>query len=199
MRDDVYVQIPLEQVKVGDLIRVRPGEKIAVDGTVLEGETSIDESMVTGESIPVDKSVGDAVIGSTINNSGTIIFRAEKVGSETMLAQIVDFVKKAQTSRAPIQDLTDKISGIFVPAVVILGLLTFWIWFVFLGESFVTSLLYGVAVLIIACPCALGLATPTALMVGTGRSAKMGILLKNGTVYRKSKKSKQLFLIRQEP
>ena len=188
LRDDVYVQIPLEQVKVGDLIRVRPGEKIAVDGTVIEGETSIDESMVTGESIPVDKSVGDAVIGSTINNSGTIIFRAEKVGSETMLAQIVDFVKKAQTSRAPIQDLTDKMSGIFVPAVVILGLLTFWIWFVFLGESFVTSLLYGVAVLIIACPCALGLATPTALMVGTGRSAKMGILLKNGTVLQEIQK-----------
>ena len=188
LRDDVYVQMPLEQVKVGDLIRVRPGEKIAVDGTVLEGETSIDESMVTGESIPVDKSVGDAVIGSTINNSGTIIFRAEKVGSETMLAQIVDFVKKAQTSRAPIQDLTDKISGIFVPAVVILGLLTFWVWFVLLGDSFVTSLLYGVAVLIIACPCALGLATPTALMVGTGRSAKMGILLKNGTVLQEIQK-----------
>ena len=188
LRDDVYVQIPLEQVKVGDLIRVRPGEKIAVDGTVVEGETSIDESMVTGESIPVDKSVGDTVIGSTINNSGTIIFRAEKVGSETMLAQIVDFVKKAQTSRAPIQDLTDKISGIFVPAVVILGLLTFWIWFVVLGESFVTSLLYGVAVLIIACPCALGLATPTALMVGTGRSAKMGVLLKNGTVLQEIQK-----------
>ncbi|MBZ2119764.1 heavy metal translocating P-type ATPase [Streptococcus infantis] len=188
LRDDVYVQIPLEQVKVGDLIRVRPGGKIAVDGTVLEGETSIDESMVTGESIPVDKSVGDAVIGSTINNSGTIIFRAEKVGSETMLAQIVDFVKKAQTSRAPIQDLTDKISGIFVPAVVILGLLTFWVWFVLLGNSFVTSLLYGVAVLIIACPCALGLATPTALMVGTGRSAKMGILLKNGTVLQEIQK-----------
>ena len=188
LRDDVYVQIPLEQVKVGDLIRVRPGEKIAVDGTVLEGETSIDESMVTGESIPVDKSVGDAVIGSTINNSGTIIFRAEKVGFETMLAQIVDFVKKAQTSRAPIQDLTDKISGIFVPAVVILGLLTFWVWFVLLGDSFVTSLLYGVAVLIIACPCALGLAIPTALMVGTGRSAKMGILLKNGTVLQEIQK-----------
>ena len=188
LRDDVYVQIPLEQVKVGDLIRVRPGEKIAVDGIVLEGETSIDESMVTGESIPVDKSAGDTVIGSTINNSGTLVFKAEKVGSETMLAQIVDFVKKAQTSRAPIQDLTDKISGIFVPAVVILGLLTFWIWFVFLGESFVTSLLYGVAVLIIACPCALGLATPTALMVGTGRSAKMGVLLKNGTVLQEIQK-----------
>ena len=188
LRDDAYIQIPLEQVKVGDLIRVRPGEKIAVDGIALEGETSIDESMVTGESVPVDKSVGDAVIGSTINNSGTIIFRAEKVGSETMLAQIVDFVKKAQTSRAPIQDLTDKISGIFVPAVVILGILTFWVWFVLLGESFVTSLLYGVAVLIIACPCALGLATPTALMVGTGRSAKMGVLLKNGTVLQEIQK-----------
>ena len=192
LRDNVYVQIPLEQVKVGDLIRVRPGEKIAVDGTVIEGETSIDESMVTGESIPVDKSVGDAVIGSTINNSGTIIFRAEKVGSETMLAQIVDFVKKAQTSRAPIQDLTDKISGIFVPAVVILAILTFWIWFVLLGASFVTSLLYGVAVLIIACPCALGLATPTALMVGTGRSAKMGVLLKNGTVLQEIQKVQTL-------
>ena len=192
LRDDVYVQIPLEQVKVGDLIRVRPGEKIAVDGTVIEGETSIDESMVTGESIPVDKSVGDTVIGSTINNSGTLIFKAEKVGSETVLAQIVDFVKKAQTSRAPIQDLTDKISGIFVPAVVILAILTFWVWFVLLEASFVTSLLYGVAVLIIACPCALGLATPTALMVGTGRSAKMGVLLKNGTVLQEIQKVQTL-------
>ena len=188
LREDNYVQVPLDQVKVGDLIRVRPGEKIAVDGIVVEGVSSIDESMVTGESLPVDKTVGDAVIGSTINNSGTLVFRAEKVGSETVLAQIVDFVKKAQTSRAPIQDLTDKISGIFVPAVVILGLLTFWVWFVLLGDSFVTSLLYGVAVLIIACPCALGLATPTALMVGTGRSAKMGVLLKNGTVLQEIQK-----------
>ena len=192
LRDDSYVQVPLEQVKVGDLIRVRPGEKIAVDGVVVEGVSSIDESMVTGESLPVDKTVGDTVIGSTINNSGTLIFRAEKVGSETVLAQIVDFVKKAQTSRAPIQDLTDKISGIFVPAVVILAILTFWIWFVLLGASFVTSLLYGVAVLIIACPCALGLATPTALMVGTGRSAKMGVLLKNGTVLQEIQKVKTL-------
>lgn len=192
LREDSYVQVPLEQVKVGDLIRVRPGEKIAVDGVVVEGISSIDESMVTGESLPVDKTVGDTVIGSTINNSGTLIFRAEKVGSETVLAQIVDFVKKAQTSRAPIQDLTDKISGIFVPAVVILAILTFWIWFVLLGASFVTSLLYGVAVLIIACPCALGLATPTALMVGTGRSAKMGVLLKNGTVLQEIQKVKTL-------
>ena len=192
LRDDSYVQVPLDQVKVGDLIRVRPGEKIAVDGVVVEGISSIDESMVTGESLPVDKIVGDTVIGSTINNSGTLVFKAEKVGSETVLAQIVDFVKKAQTSRAPIQDLTDKISGIFVPAVVILAILTFWIWFVLLGASFVTSLLYGVAVLIIACPCALGLATPTALMVGTGRSAKMGVLLKNGTVLQEIQKVKTL-------
>ena len=192
LRDDRYVQVPLEQVKVGDLIRVRPGEKIAVDGVVVEGVSSIDESMVTGESLPVDKTVGDTVIGSTINNSGTLVFKAEKVGSETVLAQIVDFVKKAQTSRAPIQDLTDKISGIFVPAVVILAILTFWIWFVWLGASFVASLLYGVAVLIIACPCALGLATPTALMVGTGRSAKMGVLLKNGTVLQEIQKVQTL-------
>lgn len=192
LRDDRYVQVPLDQVKVGDLIRVRPGEKIAVDGVVVEGVSSIDESMVTGESLPVDKTVGDTVIGSTINNSGTLVFKAEKVGSETVLAQIVDFVKKAQTSRAPIQDLTDKISGIFVPAVVILAILTFWVWSVFLGASFVTSLLYGVAVLIIACPCALGLATPTALMVGTGRSAKMGVLLKNGTVLQEIQKVQTL-------
>lgn len=192
LRDDRYVQVPLEQVKVGDLIRVRPGEKIAVDGVVVEGMSSIDESMVTGESLPVDKTVGNTVIGSTINNSGTLIFKAEKVGSETVLAQIVDFVKKAQTSRAPIQDLTDKISGIFVPAVVILAILTFWVWFVLLEASFVTSLLYGVAVLIIACPCALGLATPTALMIGTGRSAKMGVLLKNGTVLQEIQKVQTL-------
>ena len=192
LRDDSYVQVPLDQVKVGDLIRVRPGEKIAVDGVVVEGVSSIDESMVTGESLPVDKTVGDTVIGSTINNSGTLVFKAEKVGSETVLAQIVDFVKKAQTSRAPIQDLTDKISGIFVPVVVILAILTFWIWFVLLEASFVTSLLYGVAVLIIACPCALGLATPTALMVGTGRSAKMGVLLKNGTVLQEIQKVQTL-------
>ncbi len=192
LRVDRYVQVPLEQVKVGDLIRVRPGEKIAVDGVVVEGVSSIDESMVTGESLPVDKVVGDTVIGSTINNRGTLVFKAEKVSSETVLAQIVDFVKKAQTSRAPIQDLTDKISGIFVPAVVILAILTFWIWFVLLGASFVTSLLYGVAVLIIACPCALGLATPTALMVGTGRSAKMGVLLKNGTVLQEIQKVQTL-------
>lgn len=188
LKDGRYVQVSVEDIHIGDLIRVRPGEKIAVDGVITEGATSIDESMVTGESLPVEKSVGDSVIGSTINSNGTIVFRAEKVGADTMLAQIVDFVKKAQSSHAPIQDLTDKVSGIFVPVVAILAILTFWVWFVFLGASAVEAMLYGVAVLIIACPCALGLATPTALMVGTGRSAKMGVLIKNGTVLQEIQK-----------
>ena len=186
-----------EDIQIGDLIRVRPGEKIAVDGTIVEGSTTIDESMVTGESLPVEKSVGDAVIGSTINSNGTILFKAEKVGSETLLSQIVDFVKMAQSSRAPIQDLTDKISGIFVPVVTILAIATFWVWSVLLGASLQEAMLYAVSVLIIACPCALGLATPTALMVGTGRSAKMGVLIKMEQFFKKCKRFKPLCLIRQ--
>ncbi|KXT76999.1 Lead, cadmium, zinc and mercury transporting ATPase / Copper-translocating P-type ATPase [Streptococcus sp. DD12] len=181
-RDGAYVSVPLSEVVIGDRVRVLPGEKIAVDGRIIEGETSIDESMVTGESMPVKKAVGDSVIGSTISTNGTIVFEAQKVGDDTMLAQIVDFVKKAQASHAPIQDLTNTISGIFVPVVSILAIVTFVVWYVFLGASAIQAMLYGVAVLIIACPCALGLATPTALMVGTGRSAKMGVLIKNGTV-----------------
>lgn len=188
LRDGNYVEVAAEDIQIDDLIRVRPGEKIAVDGTIVEGSTTIDESMVTGESLPVEKSVGDAVIGSTINSNGTILFKAEKVGSETLLSQIVDFVKMAQSSRAPIQDLTDKISGIFVPAVTILAIATFWVWSVLLGASLQEAMLYAVSVLIIACPCALGLATPTALMVGTGRSAKMGVLIKNGTVLQEVQK-----------
>ncbi|MDU1715525.1 MAG: copper-translocating P-type ATPase, partial [Streptococcus vestibularis] len=188
LRDGNYVEVPAEDIQIDDLIRVRPGEKIAVDGTIVEGSTTIDESMVTGESLPVEKSVGDAVIGSTINSNGTILFKAEKVGSETLLSQIVDFVKMAQSSRAPIQDLTDKISGIFVPVVTILAIATFWVWSVLLGASLQEAMLYAVSVLIIACPCALGLATPTALMVGTGRSAKMGVLIKNGTVLQEVQK-----------
>lgn len=188
LRQGEYVDIPLSQVVVGDIIRVLPGEKIAVDGTITEGKTNIDESMVTGESMPASKTIGDKVIGSTINTNGTIVFEAEKVGDETMLAQIVDFVKKAQSSHAPIQDLTDKISGIFVPVVAILAILTFVVWYSFLGSSAIKAMLYGVAVLIIACPCALGLATPTALMVGTGRSAKMGVLIKNGSVLQEVQK-----------
>ncbi|MCT3399410.1 copper-translocating P-type ATPase [Lentilactobacillus hilgardii] len=175
-----YVKTPLEQVQVGDMIRVRPGEKVPVDGVVTEGVTNINESMVTGESMPVVKKIGDNVIGSTINSDGMIIFRATKVGKDTALSQIVELVRKAQTSHAPIQNLTDRISGIFVPAVLIAAILTFVIWFVFLGAPAVQAMLFAVSVIVIACPCALGLATPTALMVGTGRSAKMGVLIKNG-------------------
>lgn len=182
LRDGQYVKVPLAEVKVGDLIRVKPGEKIPVDGEITEGTTTLDESMVTGESMPVTKKKGDAVVGSTINNNGTIIFKATKVGKDTMLSQIVDLVKKAQTSHAPIENLTDTISGYFVPVVLILAILTFIIWYVFLGASLVSAMLFAVSVVVIACPCALGLATPTALMVGTARSAKMGVLIKNGEV-----------------
>ena len=182
LKDGKFVKVPLGQVQVGDLIRVRPGEKVPVDGTITDGSSTIDESMVTGESIPVAKKVGDAVVGSTINSNGTITFKATKVGSDTMLAQIVDMVKKAQTSHAPIQNLTDKISNIFVPTVLIIAILTFIVWYSFLGATAVQAMLFAVSVVVIACPCALGLATPTALMVGTARSAKMGVLIKNGEV-----------------
>ncbi|WCG35461.1 copper-translocating P-type ATPase [Companilactobacillus farciminis] len=182
MRDGKLVKIPLDQVVEGDLIRVKPGQKIAVDGVITEGSSTVDESMVTGESMPVTKKIGDKVIGSTINSNGTFMFKAEKVGSDTMLSQIVELVKKAQNSHAPIQNLTDKVSEIFVPAVLILSILTFLVWYVFLGATIAKALIFAVSVVVIACPCALGLATPTALMVGTGRGAKMGILIKNGEV-----------------
>ncbi|WP_317638004.1 copper-translocating P-type ATPase [Lactobacillus xylocopicola] len=177
-----FIELPIEQVVSGDLIQVRPGEKIPVDGQVVSGQSSIDESMVTGESIPVKKQVGDSVIGATINQTGSIVIKAQKVGSDTMLAQIIEIVQKAQNSHAPIQNLTDKVSDIFVPAVLIIALVTFLVWFVFLGKSVATALIYAVSVLVIACPCALGLATPTALMVGTGLGAKHGILIKNGEI-----------------
>ena len=182
MRAGQFVQVPLQEVQVDDILRVKPGQKIAVDGVITQGTSSIDESMVTGESMPVTKKVGDQVIGATINKIGTFLFQAQKVGPDTLLSQIVEMVKKAQTSRAPIQKLTDKISNIFVPAVLIIAILTFVIWNIFLQASTVRALLFAVSVVIIACPCALGLATPTALMVGTGRSAKAGILIKNGEV-----------------
>lgn len=179
---EAFIKLPLDQVQVGDLIRVKPGEKIPVDGQVVSGSTNVDESMVTGESLPVTKKVGDSVVGTTINTNGTILLRATKVGKDTMLAQIVEMVRKAQTSHAPIQNLTDQISHIFVPAVLIIAILTFVIWYVFLGSTPVEAMLFAVSVVVIACPCALGLATPTALMVGTSRSAKMGVLIKNGEV-----------------
>jgi Cu+-exporting ATPase len=170
LRNGEFVKLPLKEVHVGDILRVKPGEKIPVDGTITEGTTTIDESMVTGESMPVTKKKGDKVVGATINSNGTFTFKATKVGSNTMLSQIVELVKKAQTSHAPIQNLTDKISGFFVPAVLIIAIIT---------------ILLAVSVIVIACPCALGLATPTALMVGTAKSAKMGVLIKNGEVLEK--------------
>ena len=174
------VDIPIEEVRLGDIIRVRPGEKIPVDGVITSGESSIDESMVTGESIPVDKHKGDTVIGATINKSGTFLYKATKVGQDTMLSQIIRLVEEAQASRAPIQRLADLISSYFVPAVLILAITTFVVWYVFgPAPALLLAILNTVAVLIIACPCAMGLATPTAIMVGTGRGAGMGILIKD--------------------
>ena len=171
------LDVPIDQVRVGDKLRLRPGEKVPVDGIVESGETSIDESMVTGESIPVYKHEQDTVIGATLNTSGSIIIRATQVGSATMLAQIIKLVEAAQASRAPIQKLVDTISGYFVPAVLMLAVATFAGWYVAAG--FLPAMLNTVAVLIIACPCALGLATPTALVVGTGLAAQKGILIKD--------------------
>ncbi|MDQ5957066.1 MAG: P-type Cu+ transporter [Patescibacteria group bacterium] len=182
LKKDIWVKIPLSEVSINDLIRVRPGQKVAVDGVITEGDSALDESMLTGESMPVLKKVGDSVIGSTINKNGTFIFKATKIGEDTLLSQIIKLVKHAQTSRAPIQKLADKISNVFVPTVLIISIITFVVWYVFLNASLITALLYAIAVIIIACPCALGLATPTALMVGVGRGAKMGILIKSGEV-----------------
>lgn len=178
IRDGKEVDIPLEEVVVGDIVQVRPGEKIPVDGIIVEGESSVDESMITGESIPTDKTKGNTVVGSTMNKLGTFTYKATKVGSETMLSQIVKLVQEAQGSKAPIQRLADVISSYFVPIVIMLALVTFVIWYVFAG-SLLLALLSMVAVLIIACPCAMGLATPTAIMVGTGKGAEYGILIKD--------------------
>jgi len=181
VRDDGTEQdVSLDRVQPGDKLRVRPGEKIPVDGVVLEGSSSVDESMITGESIPVEKRAGATVIGATVNGTGSLIMRAEHVGSGTLLAQIVRLVSQAQRSRAPIQRLADRVSGWFVPAVVVVAALTFVAWAIWGPEPrFAYALVNAVAVLIIACPCALGLATPVAIMVGTGRGAQAGVLIKN--------------------
>jgi len=172
--------IPLEQVKPGDILRVRPGEKIPVDGTVQEGESNVDESMVTGEPIPVEKTSGEKLIGATINGTGSLLMRAEKVGADTLLAQIVQMVAEAQRSRAPIQKLVDIVAGYFVPVVVIIAIITFFVWWNRGPEpALAYAVINAVAVLIIACPCALGLATPMSIMVGTGKGAMMGVLIKN--------------------
>lgn len=180
IREGSDIDIPLDQVMVGDIIRVRPGEKVPVDGTITEGESAVDESMVTGESIPAEKHVGDQVVGATMNKTGTFVFKATKVGSETMLAQIIRLVQEAQGSKAPIQRLADKVSSVFVPVVIMLAIATFVVWYNFGPEPvFLRAMLNLVAVLIIACPCAMGLATPTAVMVGTGKGAENGILIKD--------------------
>jgi len=172
--------VPLDQVKQGDRLRVRPGEKIPVDGVVTEGASTVDESMVTGEPIPVEKKAGDRVVGATVNGTGSFVMKAERVGSETLLAQIVQMVAEAQRSRAPIQKLADVVSGYFVPAVILIAIVTFLLWTTFGPEPRMAfALINAVAVLIIACPCALGLATPMSIMVATGKGAQAGVLFKN--------------------
>jgi P-type Cu+ transporter len=187
IRNGIEQDIPVEQVVVGDLVRVRPGEKVPVDGVVTEGRSALDESMLTGESLPVDKEPGDTVIGATLNKTGSFVFRATKVGRDTTLAQIVRLVEQAQGSKAPMQRLADTVSSYFVPIVLVLAALTFAAWFVF-GPSPVFALTATIAVLIIACPCALGLATPTAIMVGTGKAAEYGILVRGGEALEMTRK-----------
>jgi P-type Cu+ transporter len=178
IRGGEEVDLPVEDVAVGDVVVVRPGEKIPVDGRVISGVSAVDEAMITGEPTPVAKQSGDEVIGATINASGSFRFRATKVGKDTVLSQIIKMVEEAQASKAPIQRLADKISGVFVPIVIALATVTFLVWLLFGPEpAFTLALLNFVAVLIIACPCAMGLATPTSIMVGTGKGAESGILI----------------------
>lgn len=174
------LDIPTDQVVGGDIIIVRPGEKIPVDGLITKGNSSIDESMISGESLPVEKQIGDTVVGATTNKNGSFEFKATRVGSETTLAQIIRLIEEAQGSKAPIEAVADRISAYFVPAVIGMALLTFGVWFFLLGSSFAFALMAFTAVIVIACPCALGLATPTAIMVGTGKGAEHGILIKGG-------------------
>jgi Cu+-exporting ATPase len=179
IRNSEEVKIPLKDVKVGDILLVKPGESIPVDGKVIDGFSSVDESMITGESMPVDKKVGDKVIGGTINKFGVLKIKAEKVGKETLLAQIIRLVEEALLTKAPIQKIADRVTSYFVPVVVLISLITFSAWYFVLGSSFLFALTAAVSVLVIACPCALGLATPTALMVGMGNGAKLGILIRD--------------------
>ena len=181
LRDGVEQELPIEEVVAGDSILVRPGEKIPVDGEIIEGRSAIDESMITGESIPIDKVAGDPVIGATINENGSLKVKATKVGKDTALAQIVTVVEEAQGSKADIQRMADRISGVFVPIVVVIALATFFIWFFIVTPGdFRSALIPTISILVIACPCALGLATPTSIMAGSGRSAEMGLLFKGG-------------------
>ncbi|WP_422447422.1 heavy metal translocating P-type ATPase [Thermoanaerobacterium sp. DL9XJH110] len=193
IRDGKEIDIPVEQVEVGDIVVVRPGEKIPVDGKIIEGYSSVDESMLTGESIPVEKKVGDEVVGATINKTGTFKFEATKVGKDTALAQIIKMVEEAQGSKAPIQKLADRISGVFVPVVIVIAAITFGVWY-FIYGNFTAGLINAVSVLVIACPCALGLATPTSVMVGTGKGAENGVLIKGGEHLERAHRIKAIVL-----
>ena len=177
VEDGEEKEIPLARVRAGQVVRVRPGERIPVDGVVLTGASTVDESMLSGEPLPVDKAPGDAVTGGTINGEGMIKFRTTRVGKETALAQIIKLVQEAQGSKAPIQALADRVAAIFVPSVIAIALITFAVWWI-AGGQFVPAMIRMVAVLVIACPCALGLATPTAIMAGTGKGAENGVLFK---------------------
>ena len=181
IRGTQEVDIPIAEVRSGDIVIVRPGEKIPVDGIITSGASAIDESMLTGESMPVEKASGDSVVGATLNRTGSFQMRATRVGKGTVLAQIIKLVQEAQGSRAPVQGLVDQVSAIFVPVVIVVALATLGLWWAFGGVGFTQAMIFAVAVLVIACPCALGLATPTAIMVGTGTGAQHGILIKNAT------------------
>ena len=187
VRDGVESLIAIEQVVVGDVVRVRPGERVPVDGIVVDGGSAVDESMLTGESVPVDKRVGDTVAGATINRQGVISVRATAVGKDTALAQIARLVEQAQAAKAPVQRLVDRVSAVFVPIVIGISLATLLAWWLVGGDP-TAGLVAAVAVLIIACPCALGLATPTAILVGTGRGAQLGILIKGGEALERSRR-----------
>ncbi|MCA9572127.1 MAG: heavy metal translocating P-type ATPase, partial [Myxococcales bacterium] len=187
VREGREVIVPLEQVAVGDVLVVRPGERVPVDGVVLDGRSTLDESLLTGESMPVEKEPGDPVVGATVNRTGSFRFRATRVGSDTALGQVIHLVRQAQGSKAPIQALADRISAVFVPAVVVVALGTWLIWWLWVGAGFTVGLIRLVAVLVIACPCALGLATPTAVMVGTGRGARLGILFRNSEALQRAR------------
>ena len=186
VRNGESMMIPIEEVRVGDAMLVKPGEKIPTDGTIEDGRSSLDESMLTGESVPVDKGPGDTVYGATVNQQGLLTIRAGRVGSDTALAQIVHLVEEAQASKAPVQKLADRISGVFVPIVMLIALVTFGSWFLITGDG-ARALIPAVAVLIIACPCALGLATPTAIMVGSGRGAELGVIFKGAQIFERSR------------
>jgi Cu+-exporting ATPase len=194
LRDGVEQELPVEQVSIGDVIVVKPGERIATDGVVIEGRSAVDESMITGESVPRDKKPGDPVIGATVNKEGLLRFEASKVGKDTALAHIIRLVEQAQGSKAPIQALADKVSAVFVPAVLVIAALTFVGWLVIGRAPFETALINAISVLVIACPCALGLATPTAIMVGMGRGAENGILFKNSAALEKANEIRTVVL-----